>query len=112
MPLLSNQIRVLLQRVKMAGREPHKILMPQGVYEVLRNEIFDGVSRLNKDGLHSIDQATDAPRKYQALAFDGIPILVDNSVSEILVQVKPRPLSEDEPMPNIDWTKINKLRRL
>jgi len=31
MALLTNQIRVLLQRVKMAGRQPHKILIGVGV---------------------------------------------------------------------------------
>lgn len=101
---LTNQIRVLLQRVKMAGREPHKILMHQGLRDALRAELEPIFVREKIDAYDPRQGATDM--------FEGLPIVVDNSVGEILVQVKPLKYAEKDIVSPVPWSKILKMKRL
>lgn len=112
MGMLTNQIHVLLQRVKMAGREPHKIIMHQGLKETLMNEIRGTSVRLA-----GIQKVVPMPEVYNARqgaiaeTFEGIPIVVDNSIGEILVQVKPLPYATKDIVSKVPWAKILKMKR-
>lgn len=114
MALLINQIKVLLQRVKMAGREPHKLIMNQGLKECLQLELGHTASLAYRHIIspHDDDAIYHPKQGTIEMTFQGIPILVDNSLKEILIQTKPRPMEEDEPVPNVDWSKIIKMERL
>lgn len=109
MALLVNQIRVLLQRVKMAGREPYKILMHQGLRDNLRTELgHTGILQFKVIPDTTIDKA----RKQDEFTFLGLPVVVDNTLKEILIQVKPRKMAEEEPVPKLDWAKIIKVEHV
>lgn len=109
MALLINQIRVLLQRMKLAGREPYKILLSRGLRDALVNELgHTGILRFKR----MPDPFLGKPEKIADISFEGLPIVVDDSLKEIMIQAKPRKMSEEEPIPNIDWAKIGKVNRL
>lgn len=102
---LTNQIRVLLQRVKLAGREPHKILMHCGLYEVLRGELVGKIIHKREANI-DFDSAVDCMRGMVDMTFEGIPIVVNNTLKEILIQTKPRPMSDQETFGERDWKNI------
>ncbi len=104
MAILTNQIRVLLQRVKMAGREPHKILMCRGLRDALYLELNHVFVRGKVGAYDAIQGATDT--------FEGIPVVVDESCVEPIIQVKPRAYDEKDIVSPVPWSKIMKMKRL
>lgn len=111
---LSNQIRVLLQRMRLSGREPHKILMHQGLKEALQNELNGQIRYPIKLQVNPVcdDEPYDPRQGMIEMTFEGLPIVVDNSLTEILIQAKPKPHSSHEPFKETDWKKIIKTERL
>lgn len=98
----------------MAGREPHKILMHQGLLEVFKTE-FEGQLRYPikiKAPNDPEDAIYDARQGAERITFEGIPIVVDNTVGEILVQVKPQKYAEKDIVSPVPWSKIMKMKRL
>lgn len=71
---LANQIRVLLQRMRLRGYHPWKILLSRGLRDALRLE--------NSPGYVKHDEGD---------TFGSLPIVIDNSVREPLILVKPEP---------------------
>lgn len=111
MALLTNQIKVLIQRMKLAGRQPYKILLSRGLRDALVMELgHTGLLRFKLK--RTPDPFLGKPEKIADVSFEGLPIVVDDSLKEILIQAKPRRMSEEEPIPNIDWSKIGKVNRL
>lgn len=74
--MIKNQIKVLLQRVYLAGRKPEKILLPKHLRDVLRMEMQGDVmytkNTYPKDDL-----------------FYGIPVALDKFADEILIRLIP-----------------------
>lgn len=71
---LKNQIKVLIQRMKMRGFKPWKILLSPGLRFALRSEC--GIS-------------PEYVRHDLGDVFDGLPIVVDTSVREPIIMLKP-----------------------
>lgn len=82
--MISNQIRVLIQQMKVRNMDPWKILMCSGLCWALREEMR------HKVGYRMTDQAD---------FFGGIQIVVDESCTEPLIMVRPEkrtaPLEEN-----------------
>lgn len=104
MAQLTNQIRVLLQRVKMAGREPHKILMCRGLRDALRMELRPILMRSEIEVYDKMQGATDL--------FEGIPVVVDESCVEPMIQVRPTAYASKDVVSPVPWKKIMKMKRL
>lgn len=90
--MLSNQIKVLLQRVRMAGREPLRLLMPNGLRWALKAEGSPEYHHMHNGDF-----------------FGPLPIVVDDTLKEILVQVEPLP---DQPTEAVDWKNVIKVERM
>lgn len=80
---ISNQLKVLIQRTRMAGREPWKILMPKGMKWALEQELQPMLVGYKK---------TD-----QGCYYGGLLIVVDNTVTEPIILIKPE--YRQEPLP-------------
>lgn len=72
---LSNQIKVLIQRARMAHREPWKIIMPKAMRWALEQELQPAMVGYKK---------TD-----QGHYYGGLFIVIDNSVTEPIILIKP-----------------------
>ena len=71
---LANQIRVLLQRMKMRGYKPWKILLSRGLSYALYLECRDGLDYTKTD---------------QGSFFMGLLIKIDDTCQEPIIMVKP-----------------------
>lgn len=71
--MIANQIRVLIQRMRLMQLEPEKILMSQPIREALRNEMSG----------NALYRVTD-----QAHLFAGLPIVIDASIHHPIVMIK------------------------
>jgi hypothetical protein len=71
---LANQIRVLIQRMKMRGYQPWKILLSPGLRFALRSEV-GGTMEYAKHDQHDM--------------FLGLPIVLDTTVREPIMMIKP-----------------------
>jgi hypothetical protein len=74
--MIKNQIKVLLQRVLLAGRKPTKILLPQYLKDALRMEM-QGSADYVKNTYPTDD------------LFFGIPVNTDKFATEILIRLEP-----------------------
>lgn len=72
--MISNQIKVLIQRMRLCGFEPWKILLHQGLRWALKEEMKGNPAY----------RATD-----QGDFFGGLMIVIDNTVTEPLILAKP-----------------------
>ena len=91
---LANQIRVLIQRMKMRGYEPWKILLSPGLRFALRSEMRD--------------KLTEYVSHDKGDMFLGLPIVVDSTVEEPIIMVKPelryQPLEQGRSTPEeVAW---------
>lgn len=93
---LANQIRVLIQRMRMRGYQPWKILLSPGLRYALRLESESSM------------QSNDYRRHDQGDTFMGFPIVVDKTVEEPIIMIKPelrdRPLEQGRSTPEeVAW---------
>lgn len=72
--MISNQIKVLLQQMRIRNLEPWKILLCRGLWWALQEE--------NKDKL--VYRKTD-----QGCFFGGVQVVIDESCVEPLILVRP-----------------------
>lgn len=71
--MIANQIKVLIQQMRMRGLEPEKILLSHGLRWALREE-------MSGNGVYKKHDLGDT--------FAGLPVVVDNSVNQPLVMIK------------------------
>lgn len=77
--MISNQLRVLIQRCKLRAKTPWKVLMPKGLRWALEEEMKSKVGYRKTDQGHY---------------FDDLLVIVDNSLKEPVILIKPEPRSE------------------
>lgn len=74
---LANQIRVLIQRMKMRGYTPWKIMLSPGLRFALRSEMEGKLQEYQKHDKGDM--------------FMGLPIKIDSTVMEPIIMIKPEP---------------------
>lgn len=83
--MLKNQIKVLIQRVMLAGRKPAAILLPQYMRDALRME-------MQGDALYI---RNTFPRDD---LFYGVPVHVDKFADQLLIKLAPKEDAKDLPL--------------
>lgn len=98
---IGNQIRTLIQRMKMRGYQPWKILLSRGLRDALRLDSGESPDYLRHD---------------QGDRFMGLEIKIDVSVTEPLILVKPQwrdaPLEREQSTDEeVLWQRMKRLGR-
>lgn len=83
--MLKNQIKVLIQRVHLAGRKPAAILLPQYMRDALRMEM-SGDPLYIKNTFPKDD------------LFYGIPVHIDKFADQLLIKLAPKEDAKDLPL--------------